>query len=75
MKRVIRASKVVRGSRNFYDPDIQDLYNDIDNLISTLESIYGNRDDEEIQHLDEVLGPEFYDNLLFTRNELAEKYE
>lgn len=75
MKRVIRASKVVRGSHNFYDSDIQDLYNDIDNVLSTLQSIYGKWDDEEIQHLDEVLGPEFYDNLLFTRNELAEKYE
>lgn len=75
MKRVIKASKVVRGSRNFYDSYIQDLYNDIDNLISTLEYIYGNRDDEEIQHLDMVLGPGFYDNLLFTRNELAEMYE
>lgn len=75
MKRVIKASKVVKGSRNFYDPDIQDLYNDIVNLISTLGYIYGTRDDEEIQHLDEVLGPEFYDNLLFTRKKLAEKYE
>lgn len=75
MKRVIRASKVVRGSHNFYDSDIQDLYNDIDNVLSTLQSIYGKWDDEDIQHLDVVLGPGFYDYLLFTKNELAEMYE
>lgn len=75
MKRVVKASKVVKGSRNFYDSDIQDLYNDIDNLISTLEFIYGNWDDDDIENLEMVIGPKLYDSLLYARNELAEMYE
>lgn len=74
MKRVIKASKVVRGSRNFYDPDIQDLYNDIDNLISTLESIYGNWSDDDIEKLEMVIGPNLYDSLLYAKQDLKESF-
>lgn len=74
MKRVIKGSKVVRGSRNFYDPDIQDLYNDIDSLISTLESIYGNWSDDDIEQLEMVIGPNLYDSLLYAKQDLKESF-
>lgn len=75
MKRVVKASrKLIRGSYDFNNPDIQDLYNDIDNLISTLESIYGNWSDDDIEKLEMVIGPKLYDSLLYAKQDLKESF-
>lgn len=75
MKRVVKAStKLIRGSYDFNNPDIQDLYNDIDNLISTLESIYGNWSDDDIEKLEMVIGPNLYDSLLYAKQDLKESF-
>lgn len=73
-KMVVASRKMIKGSYDFDNPDIQDLYKDIDNLTSTLEYIYGNWPDDEIDELDEIIGPNLYDTLLNAKRDLKENF-
>lgn len=72
MQKYIAKGQTIKCSYDF-NQDIRDLYNDINQLLSTLDYIYGSWSDEDIDELDSIIGPKLYDALIFAKQDLSEE--